>query len=191
MNIVFIILIISSIIGLTIINPESVLTTLISGTTSAINLSFTLVAIYAIWLSVIKIMSEIGLNRIIYKLFKPIVKRLFKGENELTYEYITLNFSANILGMGGAATPLGIKAIESMNKNDASISDNMILFAVINASSIQLLPTTIISLRSTFNSQNASNIILPSILSTCITTIVGIALCYIFRRFKKKTWAST
>ena len=187
MNIVFIILIISSIIGLTIINPELVLTTLISGTTSAINLSFTLVAIYAIWLSVIKIMSEIGLNRIIYKLFKPIVKRLFKGENELTYEYITLNFSANILGMGGAATPLGIKAIESMNKNDASISDNMILFAVINASSIQLLPTTIISLRSTFNSQNASNIILPSILSTCITTIVGIALCYIFRRFKKKT----
>lgn len=187
MNIVFIILIISSIIGLTIINPESVLTTLISGTTSAINLSFTLIAIYAIWLSVIKIMSEIGLNRIIYKLFKPIVKRLFKGENELTYEYITLNFSANILGMGGAATPLGIKAIESMNKNEASISDNMILFAVINASSIQLLPTTIISLRSTFNSQNTSNIILPSILSTCITTIVGIALCYIFRRFKKKT----
>ena len=109
MNIVFIILIISSIIGLTIINPESVLTTLISGTTSAINLSLTLIAIYAIWLSVIKIMSEIGLNRIIYKLFKPIVKRLFKGENELTYEYITLNFSANILGMGGAATPLGIQ----------------------------------------------------------------------------------
>lgn len=184
MNIFFSVLIISSILYLAIISPNLILTSLIQGASNAINLSFGLIAIYSFWLSILKIMQEIGLNKIVYKIFRPITKLLFKNESDLTLEYITLNFSANLLGMGGAATPLGIKAIENMNKDDY-LSDNMILFIVINATSIQLLPTTIISMRAKHLSSAPSDIILPSLIATTIATICGILLCYVFKGRKK------
>lgn len=167
-----------------IFSPQKILSILIGGVENSISLSLTLIAIYAIWLSIINIMEKTGINKALCKLLKPIVKKLFKNESDLTYEYITLNIATNMLGMGSAATPLGIKAIESMNKSN-TITNNMILFVVINASSIQLLPTTIVSLRTAYNSIDASSIILPCIISTIFTTIFGIILCKIFKRFWK------
>lgn len=184
MNIFFSVILISSIIYLLFVSPSLILPSLITGAENAISLSISLIAIYSLWISILKIMEDIGLNKLIYKFFKPITKILFKGENNLTCEYITLNFSANLLGMGGAATPLGIKAIENMNKNN-NLTDNMILFIVINATSIQLLPTTIISMRAKHLSLSASDIILPSLIATTIATICGILLCYVFRGKKK------
>ncbi len=99
---------------LVVVSPESAFSIMISGASNALTLAFTLIAIYAIWLSILSLMEGIGLSKALNKLFRPLTKKLFKGESDLALEYITLNFSANLLGMGGAATPLGIKAMECM-----------------------------------------------------------------------------
>ena len=186
MNIVFTIMILASLVMLIVVSPESAFSIMISGASSALKLAFTLVAIYAIWLSVLSLMEGIGLNRMLNNLFRPITKRLFKGESDLALEYITLNFSANLLGMGGAATPLGIKAMECMQDGSERATDNMILFMVINSTSIQLLPATIIGLRSSAGSNSPSDIILPSLIATVISTVTGVALAKLLSCLSKK-----
>lgn len=185
MNTVFAIMILVSLVMLVVISPESAFSIMISGASNALTLAFTLIAIYAIWLSILSLMEGIGLSKAMNKLFRPITKRLFKGESELALEYITLNFSANLLGMGGAATPLGIKAMECMQDGSEKATDNMILFMVINSTSIQLIPATIIGLRSAAGSNAASDIILPSLLATLISTLTGVILAKICSKLMK------
>ncbi len=188
MNTVFAIMILASLIMLVVVSPESAFSIMISGASNALTLAFTLIAIYAIWLSILSLMDGIGLSKALNKLFRPLTKKLFKGESDLALEYITLNFSANLLGMGGAATPLGIKAMECMQDGSEKATDNMILFMVINSTSIQLIPATIIGLRSAAGSNAPSDIILPSLLATLISTVTGVILakiCSKLRRAKK------
>lgn len=191
MNLVYFIMLFASLILVTVVSPDSAYAIMLGGAKNAINLAMTLAAIYAIWLSVLDIMEKIGANHLLYKIFRPITKRLFKGENEKSMEYITMNFSANLLGMGGAATPLGIKAMESMQDGTDRATDNMILFMVVNSTSIQLLPATIIGMRAAAGSISASDIILPSLLATTITTAIGIVLAKVFALPSKRKHAQT
>lgn len=186
MNVMFFLMITSSLIMIMLHSPEQAYSIMLGGAKSAITLAMSLIAIYAIWLSVLKIMEQIGFNKFIYKLFKPITSRLFKGESEKTQELITLNFSANLLGMGGVATPLGIKAMQAMQDGTNRATPNMILFMVINATSIQLLPTTIIGMRAEAGALNPSNIILPTLVSTFVTAIFAVAVCKII----SSSWSS-
>ena len=193
MNTMFFIMTVASLILMTVVSPDSAFSIMINGASGAISLALKLCAIYAIWLSVLDIMQKIGLNRALDRLFSPVTKRLFKGEDEKTRQYITLNFSANLLGMGSAATPLGIKAMEGMQDGSDKATDNMILFMVINATSIQLLPATIIGLRSQYGSTSASDIILPSLIATLVSTVCGVLLAKVFAlpsKGKKKESAS-
>ena len=193
MNTLFFIMTVASLILMTVVSPDSAFSIMINGASGAISLALKLCAIYAIWLSVLDIMQKIGLNRALDRLFSPVTKRLFKGEDEKTRQYITLNFSANLLGMGSAATPLGIKAMEGMQDGSDKATDNMILFMVINATSIQLLPATIIGLRSQYGSTSASDIILPSLIATLVSTVCGVLLAKVFAlpsKGKKKESAS-
>ncbi len=186
MNTMFFVMTVASLILLTVVSPDSAFSIMISGAGNAISLAFKLCAIYAIWLSVLDIMQKVGMNRALNKLFSPITKRLFKGEDEKTREFITLNFSANLLGMGSAATPLGIKAMEGMQDGSDKATDNMILFMVVNATSIQLLPATIIGLRSSYGSASASDIILPSLIATAVSTVCGVLLAKAFSLTSKR-----
>ncbi|MEG1608799.1 MAG: hypothetical protein RR348_02920 [Clostridia bacterium] len=187
MNTMFFLMMTSSLILIAITAPELAYNAMLDGATASLKLACSLIAIYAIWLSVLRIIEQVGLNKIIYKMFKPLTSRLFKGETEQTQMLITLNFSANLLGMGGVATPLGIKAMRAMQDGSTRATANMILFMTINATSIQLLPTTIIGLRAASGSIAPSNIILPSLLATFLTTIIGITLCKICGISSKKT----
>lgn len=166
-------------------DPNGALGGMLTGVSSAIAMSVGLVAVYAVWLSVLNVMEKVGLNRAIGKALKPLTKRLFPSENDETRETISLNMSANMLGMGGAATPLGIKAINSMAGDSEKTSDSIALFVVINCTSIQLIPTTIIGLRAAAGSASASDIILPSLIATAVSTIVGVGLCFAVRKIKK------
>lgn len=166
-------------------DPNGALGGMLTGVSSAIAMSVGLVAVYAVWLSVLNVMERVGLNRAIGKALKPLTKRLFPSENDETRETISLNMSANMLGMGGAATPLGIKAINSMAGDSEKTSDSIALFVVINCTSIQLIPTTIIGLRAAAGSASASDIILPSLIATAVSTIVGVGLCFAVRKIKK------
>ncbi len=180
MNTIYVIMMIWSLLLVTITAPESALSIMLGGAKSAIGLSVSLCAIYTVWLSVLQVIDKTGMGKALSKAFRPLTKKLFKGESDLALEYITLNFSANLLGMGGAATPLGIKAMEYMQDGTERASDNMILFVVINATSIQLLPATIIGLRASKGSASASDIILPSLIATTFSTLIGVILCKVF-----------
>lgn len=177
MNTIYVVMMMGSLLLVTITAPESALSIMLGGAKSAIGLSVSLCAIYTVWLSVLQVIDKTGMGKALSKAFRPLTKKLFKGESDLALEYITLNFSANLLGMGGAATPLGIKAMEYMQDGTERASDNMILFVVINATSIQLLPATIIGLRASKGSASASDIILPSLIATTFSTLIGVILC--------------
>lgn len=185
MNVVFAFILTVCVSLLLFKDPNAALGGMLDGVSSAIAMSIGLVAVYAVWLSVLNVMEKIGLNRAIGKALKPLTKRLFPSENDETRETISLNMSANLLGMGGAATPLGIKAINGMAKDSEKTNDSIALFVVINCTSIQLIPTTIIGLRAASGSVNASDIILPSLIATTVSTLVGVGLCFAVRKIKK------
>lgn len=185
MNVVFAFIVTVCVSLLLFKDPNGALGGMLTGVSSAIAMSVGLVAVYAVWLSVLNVMEKVGLNRVIGKALKPLTKRLFPSENDETRETISLNMSANMLGMGGAATPLGIKAINSMAGDSEKTSDSIALFVVINCTSIQLIPTTIIGLRAAAGSASASDIILPSLIATAVSTIVGVGLCFVVRKIKK------
>lgn len=185
MNVVFAFILTVCVSLLLFKDPNAALGGMLDGVSSAIAMSVGLVAVYAVWLSVLNVMEKIGLNRAIGKALKPLTKRLFPSENDETRETISLNMSANLLGMGGAATPLGIKAINGMAKDSEKTNDSIALFVVINCTSIQLIPTTIIGLRAASGSVNASDIILPSLIATTVSTLVGVGLCFAVRKIKK------
>lgn len=185
MNVVFAFILTVCVSLLLFKDPNAALGGMLDGVSSAIAMSVGLVAVYTVWLSVLNVMEKVGLNRAIGKALKPFTKRLFPSENDETRETISLNMSANLLGMGGAATPLGIKAINGMAKDSEKTSDSIALFVVINCTSIQLIPTTIIGLRAASGSVNASDIILPSLIATTVSTLVGVGLCFAVRKIKK------
>ncbi|MBO7326884.1 MAG: spore maturation protein [Clostridia bacterium] len=162
-------------------NPTEIFPSMIEGVSGAINLVIKLIAIYSIWLSVLKMAEQTQLDKKLSQLLKPVVKKLFKGENDDAYKWISINLASNMLGMGGASTPAGIKAMENMQKGDKA-TNNMDLLVVINATSIQLIPATIIALRASWNSANPSSIILPTLISSTIATVVGVILCKVFSK---------
>ena len=162
-------------------NPTDIFPSMIEGVSGAINLVVKLIAIYSIWLSVLKMAEETQLDKKLSQLLKPVVKKLFKGESDDAYKWISINLASNMLGMGGASTPAGIKAMENMQKGDKA-TNNMDLLVVINATSIQLIPATIIALRASWNSANPSSIILPTLISSTIATMVGVILCKVFSK---------
>ncbi|MBD5092227.1 MAG: hypothetical protein HDT36_02450 [Clostridiales bacterium] len=181
MNIVFTALTLISIVMLTIASPATAFPTMLQGVMNAITLIFKLAAIYAVWLSVLKMMQATALDKKLSKLLRPLIKRLFKKESDETYGWISINLAANMLGMGGVATPAGIKAMQSMSLEGQTLaSSNMILLLIINATSIQLIPATVIAIRATAGSSDASSIFLPTLISTAISTISGIILCKVF-----------
>lgn len=180
MNAIFIVVFIASVIMLLTFSPESVISVMLDGGMNAISLSLKLLAIYAVWMSMLKIMEATGLDKLLMRLFRPLTRRLFKGENEKAMEYVSINLASNMLGLGSAATPAGINAIKEMDDGKDAATKNMIMLTVISATSIQLLPATVMSLMSAAGSAAPSSIIIPSLISTAVSTLTGIIMVKVF-----------
>lgn len=187
MNIIFLILSFTSLVMLIIKSPECIFSVMLGGAQDAIWLALKLLAIYSVWLSVLKMMEKSKVDILIAKTLKPLTKRLFKDESDEAYVAIAINFSANLLGMGSVATPAGMKAMSSMHRGGDTATDNMIMFFVIAATSLQLIPATVIALRAAANSTNASDIFFPTLISSSLSTVFGVALCKIFSMKKAKS----
>jgi spore maturation protein A len=150
-----------------------------------------LVGIVSLWLGLTKILEDSGL---IYKMsdfFRPAISFLFKNipEGHASITSITLNLLANLFGLGNAATPLGIKAMEdlqTLNPDPDTVTFEMMLFIVINTSSIQLLPFTIIGLLAAYGSHNPNIIILPTFVATVVSSSTAVGILYLFRKFSRK-----
>lgn len=122
-------------------------------------------------------------------ILKPVIKKLFSTLDEKSYNNIIMNIIANILGIGNAATPLGLKAMNELqkeNKNKEELSDNMMMLIVLNTASLQIIPTTIIAIRSSLGSANPTKIIFPVWISTICAALVGIIFTKIIIKYTKK-----
>lgn len=164
-------------IGLLIFkSPDGVVEGMILSSKNAIELLIKLLGIYAIWLGVLEIVEQSGLSVKLSKLLSPVIDWLFGKTDNQTKHYLSLNLSTNMLGLGNACTPMGIKAMQCLDKYNQGprASHQMIMLMILNATSIQLLPTTVLSLRASFGSTSPSDIILPSLIATTISTLIGI-----------------
>ena len=163
---------------------------LFDGAKSAVEVSLFLLGIVALWLGITKIIEESGLIHRLSNLFRPAVSRLFKNipQDHPAVTSITLNFLANVFGLGNAATPLGIKAmqdLQSLNKEAETVTFEMMLLIVINTASIQLIPFTVIGILSDFGSKNPAWIVSPTILATILSAVFAVAALFAFRKFFK------
>ena len=146
----------------------------------AVELSITFLGTISLWNGIMEIAKQTSLINKMTKLLKPLINFLFPDlkNNEIAKQEISMNMIANILGLGNAATPLGIKAMKTMQKDNEkkdTLSNPMMMFIVINTASIQLIPTNVIAIRISLNSQNPTSIIIPVWIATIIAAIVGIA----------------
>lgn len=181
---VFVIMLLSSIMTLLFKDPSVAVTALTNGSYDAVLLAMQLVALYAFWLGFFAILEKTGISGALAKLLRPVVRFLFPGAEKNTAKFITLNMSANIIGLGNAATPMAIEAIKSMDKGDEKASINMIMLLVISSTSLQLLPTTVIGMRATNGSANPSEFLLACTVATVCSTLIGIFLVKMLHLFR-------
>lgn len=153
-------------------------------------LTITFFGTITLWCGIMQIAKDSSLSTKLAKCLKPLIKFLFPdvSETEPAHEEISLNIIANILGLGNAATPLGIKAMESLQKNNKTkdtLNNSMLILVLLNTASLQLIPTTVISIRSSLNSANPTSIILPVWIATLSAAVTAVIVAKIFIRLGK------
>ena len=156
-----------------------------------VEMLLTFLGIMCMWNGIMQIIKETTLIDKIKKLLKPFMKFLFPELNKKSkaYEEMSMNIVANLLGLGNAATPLGLKAMQSLqeeNENKETLSNTMIMFLVLNTASIQIIPTTIIAIRSSLVAENPAKIIVPVWISTILAASAGILTVKILSKRKEK-----
>ena len=170
-------------------SPETLVGTMISASEKSVKLCVNLLAIYAVWLGLLKILDDTGFSKKLAKWLSPLICFLF-GNNidEYTASQIAINISSNILGLGNAATPSAINAMKGLDDRSGKINNPMTMLMVVNCLSFQLIPTTIMGLRVSSGSTNASSIIFPTILTSIITGVVTITMLKLIFRARKKNY---
>lgn len=146
---------------------DAVSNAFLSESAGAVELAISLVGVICLWSGLMRVAQSAGLTERLAKLFSPILGRLFRGlkKGGRAMQYITLNLTANLLGLGNASTPFGLAAMREMEKEEnggESASHNMILFTVMNTASLQIIPTTVAALRLK-NGSSAPMEILPCV----------------------------
>ena len=169
-------------------NADKITEAIVNGSGGTVTFLIELTGIMCFWCGVMKVAENSGLTANIAKLLKPLLRFLFKdaAKDEKALGAIVMNLTANIMGLSNAATPFGIKAMEEMdrlNKKSDIASNDMALFLVLNAACIQLVPSTVLSIRAAAGSTNPGVIILPAIISTGTAAIVGVICCKILQRY--------
>ena len=147
-------------------NIENMNQSIFTSAAGAVELSITFFSTICLWTGIMKIAQQTNFVAKLTKLLRPIIIFLFPDckNNEKAKEEISMNMIANILGLGNAATPLGLKAMKTLQKDNSkkdTVSHSMAMFIVINTASMQLIPTTVIAIRTSFNSNNPTQIIFP------------------------------
>ena len=160
---------------------------------SAVELTITFFGTITLWSGIMQIAQDSSLSKKLSKLLNPIVKLLFPDINEKdkAHEEISLNIIANILGLGNASTPLGLKAMETLQKQNTdkkTLSNSMATLVLINTASLQLIPTTVIAIRTSLNSNSPTSIIFPvwiATFSAFFAAILSSKICIAFSKRRK------
>ncbi len=171
---------------------EEVNKAIFDGAKEAVTLCIGLISILVFWLGMMRIAQESGLLELLSKLFRPLVRRLFPDvpTNHPAMGYILSNMIANMFGLGNAATPLGIKAMEELkqlNGGKNSASRSMVTFLAINTASITIIPTTVIAIRMNYNSASPTEIVIPTLIATIISMLGAVLIDrYFYNRRSRK-----
>ena len=152
-------------------DPDGFLSSLLAGGEKAAALSLSLLAVYCVWLGFFKVMEKSGLAGKLANGVYPLAKRLFRSNDKEAVYLAGCNLSANFLGLPGAPTPLVKKAVEKFCAASNHYAADMLF--VLNATSLQLLPTTVIALRTAAGSALAADIFLPTLIATLFSTLLG------------------
>ncbi|SFC68273.1 nucleoside recognition domain-containing protein [Clostridium uliginosum] len=175
-------------VGLISGNGEIISKAIVNSSGSTVTFIIELTGIMCFWCGVMKVAEKSGLTDKLSKILKPLLKLIFKdaAKDEKALGAIVMNLTANMMGLSNAATPFGIRAMEEMdrlNKDKEKPSNDMVLFLVLNAACIQIVPSTIISIRAACNSVNPGIIILPALISTATAATVGVLCSKILQRY--------
>ena len=182
LNILWPIFIIISIVYATFSgNLQNLNNSIFEATNTAVSLTLTLIGTTCLWNGIMEIASKTNVIQYLVKGLSPVIKSIF-NDKSLESNNIIMNIIANILGLGNAATPLGLKAMDELqkeNNNKEVLSDSMMMLIVLNTASLQIIPTTVISIRSSLGSNNPAKIIFPVWISTICAAVVAIVFCKI------------
>lgn len=175
--------VLSVIFGLATGQLDAVSDAALSGASSAVELSLTMAGVLCLWSGVMEIMNVCGISDCLARLFRPLLRRLLPqaSRDSETLAAVSANVSANLLGLGNAATPLGIQAARRMAKGcDGVASDELCLLVVLNTASIQLLPATIASVRAAAGCETPFDILPAVWMSSALSVAAGLAAARLF-----------
>lgn len=170
-------------------NIEHINKSIFESAESAVTFSLSLLGMTCLWSGIMEIATNTKIIEFLSRLLRPLIKFLFPNlDNENSKKNITMNIIANMLGLGNAATPLGLKAMNDLqkeNNNKNKLSDNMMMLIVINTASLQIIPTTVLAIRNSLGAENPSIIIFPVWIATICAAIVGIFVTKILIKVNK------
>ena len=167
-------------------NMENISNAALDSAKEAVNLCITMLGVMGLWTGLMKMAEKAGVVKNMTKILTPVVSFLFPAlpKTSKAMEYICTNMAANILGLGWAATPAGLKAMEELSdmakkqgKPTHIATNEMCVFLIINISSLQLIPVNMIAYRSQYGSTNPTAIIVPALICTCISTLAAVIFC--------------
>lgn len=176
-------------------NTEGINNEILTSASSSVNMILQILPIMCLWLGIMQIASDSGLIKKLSRKITPLITKLFPDippEHE-ALTLISSNIIMNMLGLGNAATPFGLKAMKSMqslNKEKDTATRSMVTFLVINTASVTIIPTTVISFRIIAGSTNPTDIVLVSIITSFLSCIVGLILDRLFYFLRRKKYAT-
>ena len=191
-NVIWVVLIFIAIIySLLTGQVETINNGILTHATSGVNLIMEMMPLIVLWTGIMKIAEKSELLHVFARALNPLLRRLFPSlpRNHKALGYIASNIGANMLGLGSAATPFGLKAMDELQKDNPkkdTATEAMITFLVLNTGGVTLIPTTVIALRIMHGSANPTEIIITSILATAVSSISGLVLDYFIRRRNRK-----
>ncbi len=184
MNVIFTVIFLASLVVMAFVAPSELLSSLLGGAERSAKTALTLFCIYAVWMGISRVAETSGLSKKAAKALAPLSKKLFRTDEPAAVENLAMNLSCNLLGIGGAATPYAVKAIGELEKTGNDFAQKLLF--VINATSIQIIPSTVIALRAGAGSANPADIFLPSLICTALSTLLAAGLFIAFESFKGK-----
>lgn len=162
-----------------------------SGGTAAVELLLNLIAAMCFWGGIMEVAEHSGFTSVLSKIISPLLKLLFPRLRKERYvlEAISMNVTANMLGLGNAATPLGLEAmkrLQEINADTERASDEMVVFVVMNTAAMRIIPTTVATLRAQYGSVEPMSVLLPTLLTTASALAVGLTVARLGCRLKRR-----
>lgn len=175
--------------GIATREAQNITNAIIESGTQAIETLISITGMMAVWGGVLNVADKAGISGFVANKLSHILSLLFKGldDDENAKKAVSMNLVANLLGLGNAATPLGIEAMRSLEKSKGKYSEsNMLLLCLLNTCSLEIVPMTVLSLRSKFESFASDEIVIPSMIASAISVLVAVTLWSVFKNSRKR-----